>query len=154
MYTRDRPMRRLPRMTRNQALVLELLRRESRAMTAYQILEALRGQGFRQPVQVYRALDSLMAREQVHRIESLNAFVACRHDTHHYLSGFAICDDCRTVWGFTVPEGVELMALADSKGFQTHDVMVELHGLCKECRPARTWQERDERLKRLLRDEP
>jgi len=148
MYTRDKPMRPIRAMTRNQGLVLEVLRTERRAMTAYEVLDKLRDHGLRAPVQVYRALDSLMGREEVHRIESLNAFVACNHRHHGDLGGFAICDDCRTIWEFTLPEGVEIMALADSKGFQTHEVMVELHGRCRECRPARTWQERDARLKR------
>jgi Fur family zinc uptake transcriptional regulator len=134
MYTRKRPLRRARQMTRNQLLVLELLRKEQRAMTAYQILDALREHGFRAPVQVYRALESLMDREAAHRIESLNAFVACNHRDHGDLAGFAICDDCRTIWEFTLPEGVEITALADSKGFDIYDVMVELHGRCTHCK--------------------
>src|SRR3546814_20364327 len=99
-------------------------------MTAYQILDALREHGLRAPVQVYRALESLLEREEVHRIESLNAFVACRHLDHRETAAFAICDDCRTIWEFTVPAGAEITALADSKGFENHEVMVELHGRC------------------------
>jgi Fur family zinc uptake transcriptional regulator len=121
-------------MTHNQSLVLEVLRSERRAMTAYQILDALREHGLRAPVQVYRALESLLEREEVHRIESLNAFVACNHRDHGDLGGFAICDDCRTIWEFTLPEGTEITALADSKGFETHEVMVELHGRCTGCK--------------------
>lgn len=134
MYTREKPMRRVRRMTHNQSLVLEVLRTEGRAMTAYQILGALREHGLRAPVQVYRALESLLEREEVHRIESLNAFVACRHRDHRETAAFAICDDCRTIWEFTVPEGAEITALADSKGFETHEVMVELHGRCTACK--------------------
>jgi Fur family zinc uptake transcriptional regulator len=134
MYTREKPMRRVRRVTHNQSLVLEVLRSERRAMTAYQILDALREHGLRAPVQVYRALESLLEREEVHRIESLNAFVACNHRDHGNLAGFAICDDCRTIWEFTLPEGAEITALADSKGFETHEVMVELHGRCTGCK--------------------
>jgi Fur family zinc uptake transcriptional regulator len=133
MHTREKPKRRVPRMTHNQSLVLDVLRSERRAMTAYQVLDALREHGLRAPVQVYRALESLLGREEVHRIESLNAFVACSHRDHRDLAGFAICDDCRTIWEFTLPEGVELKALADSKGFETYEVMVELHGRCADC---------------------
>ena len=134
MHTREKPMRRVRAMTHNQSLVLEVLRSERRAMTAYQILDALREHGLRAPVQVYRALESLLEREEVHRIESLNAFVACNHRDHGNLGGFAICDDCRTIWEFTLPEGAEITALADSKGFETHEVMVELHGRCTGCK--------------------
>jgi len=139
MYTREKPMRRVRRMTHNQSLVLEVLRTERRAMSAYQILDALRDHGLRAPVQVYRALESLLEREEVHRIESLNAFVACNHRDHGNLGGFAICDDCRTIWEFTLPEGAEITALADSKGFETHEVMVELHGRCTGCKTGRKW---------------
>src|SRR3546814_9392339 len=127
-------MRRPRRMTHSSGLVLEVLRTEGRAMTAYQILDVLRDRGLRAPVQVDRALESLLEREEAHRIESLNAFVACRHRHHGDLGGFAICDDCRTIWEFTVPEGAEITALADSKGFETHEVMVELHGRCTACK--------------------
>ena len=133
MFTRAKPAPTLRRMTRNQSLVLEVLRAECRAMTAYQILEALGDKGFKAPPQVYRALDNLMEREEVHRIESLNAFVACNHHDHGDLGGFAICDDCRNIWEFALPEGTEITAMADSRGFRTHEVMVELHGRCADC---------------------
>lgn len=54
--------------------------------------------------------------------------------------GFAICDGCRTIWDFTLPGDVELKALADSKDFETHEVMVELHGLCSACKPGLKWE--------------
>lgn len=127
-------------MTRNQTLVLELLRAQGRAMTAYQILDALRTEGIRAPAQVYRALAGLQQREEVHRIETLNAFVACQHRDHARLTGFAICDRCRTIWDLTLPGGAELKALADSKGFQTREVTVELHGLCNDCKPPPKWE--------------
>src|SRR3546814_12644543 len=97
-------------------------------MTAYQVLDALREHGLRAPVQGYRALGRLLEREEVHRIESLNAFVACRHLDHRETDAFAICDDCRTIWEFTVPEGAEITALADSKGFENNEVVVEQIG--------------------------
>src|SRR3546814_878992 len=145
MYTREKPMRRVRRMTHNQSLVLEVLRTEGRAMTAYQILDVLRDHGLRAPVQVYRALESLLEREEAHRIESLNAFVACRYRDHGDLAGFAICDDCRTIWEFTLPEGAEITALADSKGFETHEMMVELQGRCADCKDGPRERERGAR---------
>lgn len=137
MYTRDKPQRETYRQTRNQSLVLEVLRAAGRAMTAYQILDELRDRGLRAPAQIYRALDVLLEREEVHRIESLNAFVACNHRDHGELGAFAICDDCRTIWEFTLPAEAEITAVAESKGFTTHEVMVELHGSCAKCKEAR-----------------
>src|SRR3546814_12109589 len=104
MYTRENPMRRVRRMTHNQSLVLEVLRTEGRAMTAYQILDVLRDHGLRAPVQVYRALESLLEREEAHRIESLTAFVACRHRDHGALAGFATRADGPTLWALPARE--------------------------------------------------
>jgi len=120
-------------LTHNQAMVLDCLITEGRAMTAYELLDALRADGLRAPTQVYRALDALAARELVHRIETLNAFVACRHRDHRETAAFAICDDCRTIWEFTLPDETGLTRLAYAKGFQIHRATVELHGRCDDC---------------------
>jgi Fur family transcriptional regulator, zinc uptake regulator len=120
-------------LTRNQRLVLDVLLDAGRAMTAYQLLDELRHAGLRAPVQVYRALEALGERELVHRIETLNAFVACNHRDHREAAAFAICDDCRQIWEFTLPREAGLTAVADSKGFKTRQTTVELHGQCADC---------------------
>src|SRR5690606_20969172 len=103
-------------LTRNQSLVLDCLRREGRAMTAYDLLEALRGEGLRAPAQIYRALEALGQRELVHRIETLSAFVACRHEDHADTAAFAICDDCRRIWESSLASGAGQTAAADPGG--------------------------------------
>ena len=120
-------------LTRNQRLVLNCLRDSRRAMKAYELLHELRDAGFRAPVQVYRALETLAKEEMIHRIESLNAFVGCRHLDHRETAAFAICEGCRQIWEFTLPAEAGLTAVADSKGFETHRVTVELHGRCANC---------------------
>jgi Fur family transcriptional regulator, zinc uptake regulator len=70
-----------PNLTKNQALVLDVLSRAEQPMSAYTILDKLRDNGFRAPLQVYRALEKLLDFGLVHRLESLNSFVACSH-TH------------------------------------------------------------------------
>ena len=67
-------------------------------MTAYAILDALNPQGFRSPPTVYRALEALIKKGHIHRIESLNAYTACHHADHaDHLSPFAICNQCGAV---------------------------------------------------------
>lgn len=121
-------------LTHNQAIVLDCLIEARRAMTAYQLLDELRPNGLRAPTQIYRALNALAKRELIHRIESLNAFIACRHRDHSEIAGFAICDDCRRVWGFTLPRDSALNAKADSKGFTISSTVLELRGRCAECK--------------------
>jgi Fur family zinc uptake transcriptional regulator len=66
-------------LTKNQSLVMGALTNSDGPLSAYTILDQLRDHGFRAPLQVYRALDKLVEFGLVHRLESLNAFVACRH---------------------------------------------------------------------------
>lgn len=64
-------------LTKNQLCVLEKLETASGPLSAYTLLDQLRERGFRAPLQVYRALDTLVKSGFVHRLESINSFVAC-----------------------------------------------------------------------------
>jgi len=68
-----------PMLTKNQSLVFDILTKAEAPLSAYTILDKLRDQGFRAPLQVYRALDKLLEYGVVHRLESINSFVACAH---------------------------------------------------------------------------
>ncbi len=129
----------LPKMTRNQGLVFETLSAEAGPMTAYAILDALRSEGFKAPLQVYRALDKLVEFGIVHRLESLNAFVACSHPGcgKNETAAFAICETCGGVDEFTPEKAVEcLQAWADTTGFSPSRTTIELRGTCRDCRTA------------------
>ncbi|MEA3534663.1 Fur family transcriptional regulator [Rhizobium sp. CC-YZS058] len=128
-------------MTKNQALVLETLTAAEAPLSAYTILDKLRDHGFRAPLQVYRALDKLVERGQVHRLESLNAFVACRHEHGHdhgahaaSVIAFTICEDCGQVaeiHDHAVEE--RLATLAAIRHFKTEKTTIEMRGHCENC---------------------
>jgi len=122
------------KLTRNQQLVLDRLAASNAALTAYDLLDLLRAEGLRAPVQVYRALETLSQRGLIHRIESLNAFIACCAHDHQAAAGFAICDDCGEVAEFAFPASEEgLKSVAGESGFETRHMTVELHGRCAAC---------------------
>lgn len=122
------------KLTRNQQLVLDRLAASNAALTAYDLLDLLRAEGLRAPVQVYRALETLGQRGLIHRIESLNAFIACCAHDHQAAAGFAICDDCGEVAEFAFPASEEgLKSVAGESGFETRHMTVELHGRCAAC---------------------
>lgn len=128
-----------PNLTKNQALVFGALDGAEGPLTAYAILDQLREDGFRAPLQVYRALDKLVEFGMVHRLESLNAFVACRHPgcVSHESAAFAICEDCGSVQEFSPEEAMRVLkAWADAKGFTASKTTVELRGRCKDCAAA------------------
>ncbi|WEJ32581.1 Fur family transcriptional regulator [Devosia sp. SD17-2] len=126
-------------LTRNQELVLGTLNKSQGPLSAYDILDRLRDDGLRAPLQVYRALDKLVDRGLAHRLESLNAFVACA-DAHCHRKGliaFAICSGCGKVDEFADPviEG-RLGEWAQGKDFTVERTTMEIRGRCADCKQA------------------
>nr|WP_304363601.1 Fur family transcriptional regulator [Jiella sp. LLJ827] len=127
-------------MTRNQALVLETLTTAEEPLSAYVILDRLKDEGFRAPLQVYRALDKLLEAGLIHRLDSLKAFVACSTPHEHDAAdrvAFAICQKCARVWEFSDPaiEG-RFAAWAADTDFEIASATIEISGLCAACRKA------------------
>jgi Fur family transcriptional regulator, zinc uptake regulator len=123
-------------LTRNQELVLGTLSHAPGPLSAYDILDKLRGDGLRAPLQVYRALDKLVERGLAHRLESLNAFVACAdgHGHRKGLTAFAICEACGKVDEFADPVLDErLRAWAGETGFKIEQTTMEIRGRCAQC---------------------
>jgi len=125
-----------PDLTKNQSLVFSALRDAEGPLSAYTILDHLRSRGFRAPLQVYRALEKLMAHGMVHRIESLNAFVACAHDHPHMGESiaFAICQSCGGVTEFSdkvLKDHLVRWCLLNQ--FTAHTTTLEMRGLCSDC---------------------
>ena len=115
--------------------VLELLLQAHRAMGAYQILDQLREDGFKhQPPVAYRALDFLVARGFAHKIEKLNAFIACAHLGLHHSPAFLICRRCASVAETRVNETRgPLSDVANSAGFVIEKAVIEAEGICPNC---------------------
>ena len=123
-------------LTKNQSLVMDALTKSEGPLSAYTILDQLRDQGFRAPLQVYRALDKLIEFGKVHRLESLNAFVACTHPNCDGLETltFMICDNCGQVTEITDGSlSKRLKHLASEARFSLQESTIELRGLCTAC---------------------
>jgi Fur family zinc uptake transcriptional regulator len=116
--------------------VLELLGEAHRAMGAYEILDRLRAEGLgSQPPVVYRALDFLTEAGFVHKIERLNAYVACCHPGIEHGACFLICSRCRKV--AEIEDGALEVALAQAaagRGFAMRRTVLEIEGTCPACR--------------------
>ncbi len=123
-------------LTKNQVQVLERLQAAPGPLSAYALLDQLRESGFRAPLQVYRALDTLMKGGFVHRLESLNAFVACAepHDHAHPMTAFAICDACGQVSEMSDAEvGEPMEDWLHQTGFVAKKAVIEFRGTCAQC---------------------
>lgn len=123
-------------LTKNQSLVLEQLTTTESPQSAYDLLDSLREHGLRAPLQIYRALEKLQVKGLVHRLESLNAYVACRHEgcDSHKTTAFAICEQCSMVTEIADKALSKTLAkLGTDIGFSLKTSTIELRGDCAEC---------------------
>ncbi|MEM8751731.1 MAG: Fur family transcriptional regulator [Pseudomonadota bacterium] len=125
------------RMTPVRRRALEILLESPTALGAYDLLKRLDAEGFgAQPPVAYRALDFLVANGFAHRIERLNAFVACMSPAEGHDPVFMICRKCRAVAETVAsPAAAALDEGAEAIGFEIETRMVEAEGLCPKCRP-------------------
>jgi len=139
------------RLTPIRARVLGLIAEHGKPIKAYDLLDRLRadksgaersegddGAGAAAPPTVYRALDFLLANGFIHKLESVNAFVACHHPSAAQHSvPFLICDGCHSAVEL---EDQRIVALLDEKaralGFMPQAQTLEVHGLCARCAQA------------------
>lgn len=123
------------RLTPVRRKVLEILLQEHRALGAYAILDLLREAGFgSQPPVAYRALEFLAGHGFVHRIERLNAFVACTYPEARHAPAFMICRLCESVAEtLSTPSRGALGDAARAAGFVIERAVVEAEGVCPAC---------------------
>lgn len=128
------------RLTPARVRALELLSEAHQAMGAYELLDRLRDEGLgSQPPVVYRALDFLIEAGFVHKIERLNAYVACCHPASEpgaeHGACFLICARCRKV--AEIEDGALEIAVAQAaaaRGFAMRRTIMEIEGTCPACR--------------------
>ncbi len=84
-------------LTKNQKIVFNLLQNSGEPLKAYTILENLKREGLKSPLQVYRALDKLVELGIIHKIESQNSFIACSNSNCASNTAFTICRKCGDV---------------------------------------------------------
>jgi len=131
----------LPDLSPQCRKVLDVLSHAVRPLSAYDVLGQLRESGIKSPPTIYRALEKLTAEGWVHRIESLNAYVACSHKHHHATHGccnhvgqFAICTDCGAVRELESPVLTNALSSTHDRFLARVDrKVIELFGVCHNC---------------------
>ena len=123
------------RMTSVRRRTLEILLEEHRALGAYDVLSVLSKEGLGSaPPVAYRALDFLTSAGFAHKIEGLNAYIACAHLGADHAPAFLICTNCRTVAeAETQPTSGRLAKAAADAGFRIDRTVIEAMGLCPGC---------------------
>ena len=128
--------------TSSRRRVLEIVVAAGRPIGAYDILaELTRERGKSAPPTVYRALDFLVGEGLIHKVHSLNAYFACTLDQEahgaqrHHTAELLICRSCGTTREIIDgPLERRIDETADEVGFSADGIVLEVQGLCRDCR--------------------
>ena len=125
------------RLTPLRKEVLELILNASGPMGAYDLLAKIKNDSDRPaaPPTVYRTLDFLLENGFIHRLTSINAYIPCCHPREGHQAAFLICTECKAVKEASA-QGLldQLASLADSDDFSAHHSIIEISGICQQCR--------------------
>jgi Fur family zinc uptake transcriptional regulator len=118
----------------NDEMVFTVLSKSDRPLTAYELLGRLRTKGITAPPTVYRSLDRLIRDGLAHRLETLNAFVACAQPHHRSSAIFAICRKCGTTAELSDAKlAPQISDWAKRLRFHAEESILEIRGECANC---------------------
>ena len=124
-------------LSKNQKIIFDLIDKSPEPLKAYTILYNVQKKGINAPPQVYRALDKLVEIGKIHKIESKNAFVACKNSDCEIskATAFSICESCEVVDEISdVKLSKYLSSFNHKKGMKFKRFNLEFFGLCKKCK--------------------
>ena len=124
-------------LSKNQQIIFDLIDRSPEPLKAYTILYNVQKKGINAPPQVYRALDKLVEIGKIHKIESKNAFVACKNSDCEIskATAFSICESCEMVDEISDAKlSKYLSSFNHRKGMKFKRFNLEFFGLCKKCK--------------------
>ena len=124
-------------LSKNQKIILDYIEKVNEPTKAYSILHNVQKKGIKAPLQVYRALDRLVEIGKIHKIESRNAFIACRNSacTIANATAFSICESCEDVKEISSSKLSRYLSnFQDKEGMKYNKYNLEFFGLCKKCK--------------------
>ena len=123
-------------LSKNQKIIFDLIDKSGEPMKAYSILFNVQKKGIKAPLQVYRALDKLIEIGKIHKIESKNAFVACKNANCEIsnATAFSICEKCEKVTELNNTKLSKYLSnYEDNSGMNYRRYNLEFYGLCRRC---------------------
>ena len=124
-------------LSKNQQVVLDIIEKAKEPLKAYSILFNVQKKGIKAPQQIYRALDKLIEMGKIHKVESRNAFVACKNSNCEIskATAFSICESCEKVSEISNSKLSKYLAnFVDEAGMKYNKYNLEFFGLCKKCK--------------------
>lgn len=116
--------------------VYALVCRHDNPVGAYELLDELRTRRAKAaPVTVYRSLEFLVNAGLVHRVSALNAYTACHRPAPGHGGLLLVCGECSNVIELEDARLEQRISqTARDVKFETSADLVEVRGLCEECR--------------------
>jgi len=122
------------RLTPQRRRALELILAANQPVGAYTLLSELKSGGKMGPPTIYRALDFLLEQKFIHRVVSLNAYIACIDLDHPHQGQFVICTKCGSTAEIHAEEITRgLNREGRALGFKVEHQVIELTGLSTRC---------------------
>ncbi len=115
--------------------VLEIVASNHKPARAYDLLAKLKEGGFSdKPPTVYRALDFLIEHKMVHKLNTINAYVACFNNETEEVSCFLICEKCQDIEEFQDEGIIKAIAnISKSKNIDVRNINLEISFKCDQC---------------------
>jgi Fur family zinc uptake transcriptional regulator len=119
----------------NNNIVLSILKKNSKGLTAYEILN--RAQKFKsvQPMTIYRALKNLSTNGLIHKTNKNKTFHLCNTaGVHEHNAVLAVCNDCGVAEELNTTLFSKLISHIKTKSkFNFNNFNLEITTTCKEC---------------------
>ena len=128
-------------MGENTKLVLNSLKKSSKGLTAYQILNIVLKSKSIQPMTIYRALKDLTNNGLIHKTNKNKTFHLCNTthfcnmtEAHEHNAVLAVCNDCGVAEELKTDLFSKIIKnIKSKKKFNFNNFNLEITTTCKEC---------------------
>ena len=119
----------------NSDIVLNILKKSTKGLSAYKILNKFQKYKKIQPMTVYRALKKLTKEGLIHKTNKNKTFHICNtSDTHNHNAILAVCNDCGITEELNTNLFSKIIKQVKSKSkFNFNNYNLEITTNCKEC---------------------
>ena len=120
---------------KNDNLVLNVLKKNPKGLTAYEILNRVQKFKSIQPMTIYRALDKLKLDGKIHKSNKNKTFHMCNDQEHHeHNAVLAVCDNCGVAEELKTVAFLKIIKPLKTKNkFNFKKFNLEITTNCKEC---------------------
>ena len=119
----------------NNTIVLNVLKKNTKGLTAYQILNRVQKFKHVQPMTVYRALKNLTNNGLIHKTNKNKTFHLCNtSEKHEHNAVLAVCNDCGVAEELKTDLFSRIIKQVKSKRkFNFKNFNLEITTNCKDC---------------------